>query len=104
MPYPGPGEKIRVSSGGARLLQWSPDGKELFYLADDGRLMSLPVKTSPSLQTGTPVALFTVRGKPWQSFAPSSDGKKFLAVVPETAADEQPMTVVVNWTAGIPKD
>ena len=104
MPYPGPGEKIRVSSVGARLLHWGPDGKELFYLAGDGRLMSLPVRTSPSLQTGTPVALFTVRGKPWQSFAPSSDGKKFLAVVPETAADEQPMTVVVNWTAGIPKD
>ncbi|MEX0880135.1 MAG: hypothetical protein WEB59_16750 [Thermoanaerobaculia bacterium] len=34
----------------------------------------------------------------------SGDGKKFLAVVPETAADEQPLTVVVNWTEGIPKD
>ena len=104
MPFPGPGEKIRVSSGGARLLQWGRDGKKLFYLAGDGRLMSLPVQTSPSLQTGTPVALFTVQGKPWLSFALSSDGTRFLAVVPESAADEQPMTVVVNWPAGIPKD
>ncbi|MEX2384207.1 MAG: protein kinase [Thermoanaerobaculia bacterium] len=104
MPYPGPGEKIRVSSGGARLLQWGRDGKELFYLSADGRLMSLPLRTSPSLATGAPVALFTIEGKPWLNFALSADGKKFLAVVPEIAADEQPMTVVVNWTAGIPKD
>ena len=104
MPYPGPGEKVRVSSGGARLLQWGRDGRELFYLAADGRLMSLPLRTSPSLATGTPVALFKVEGKPWLSFALSSDGKRFLAVVPEIAADEQPMTVVLNWTAGIPRE
>ncbi len=104
MPYPGPGEKIRVSSGGARLLQWGRDGKELFYLSADGRLMALPFRANPTLQTGAPVALFTVEGKPWLNFALSVDGKKFLAVVPETAADEQPMTVVVNWTAGIPKN
>ncbi|MEX1245364.1 MAG: protein kinase [Thermoanaerobaculia bacterium] len=104
MPYPGPAEKIRVSSGGARLLQWGRDGKELFYLSADGRLMSLPLRTSPSLATGAPVALFTVEGKPWLSFALSADGQKFLAVVPEAAADEQPMTVIVNWTAGIAKD
>ena len=104
MPYPGRGERVRVSSGGARLLQWGRDGKELFYFAADGRLMSLPVRTSPILATGAPVALFKVEGKPWLNFALSPDGRRFLAVVPESAADEQPMTVVLNWTARIPKD
>jgi eukaryotic-like serine/threonine-protein kinase len=101
MPYPGPGEKIRLSSGGARLLQWGRDGKELFYLSSNERLMSLPIRTSPSLQTGTPVALFKLEGQPWVNFQLSIDGKRFLAVVPQSTAAEQPWTVVVNWTAGI---
>ena len=104
MPYPGPGEKTRLSSGGARLLRWSHDGKELLYVSADGHLMSLPIRTSPSLQTGTPVALFAIQGKPWLNFDLSADGKKFLAVVPEVAADEQPLTVVVNWTADLPRN
>ncbi|MEP6995649.1 MAG: protein kinase, partial [Acidobacteriota bacterium] len=99
MPYPGPGQRVRLSSGGARLLQWGRDGKELFFLSADGHLMSLPIRTSPSLQTGTPVRLFKLEGKPWLSFQLSSDGKRFLAVVPQTTADEQPWTVVVNWTS-----
>jgi eukaryotic-like serine/threonine-protein kinase len=100
MPYPGPGERIRLSSGGARLLQWGRDGKELFYLSADKHLMSLPIRTSPSLQTGTPVELFKLEGQPWVTFQLSTDGKKFLAVVPQTTAAEQPWTVVVNWTSG----
>ncbi len=102
-PFPGPGEKVRLSSGGARLLQWSRDGRALLYVSPDGRMMSLPVQTSPSLRTGTPTALFTIPGRAWLNFRLSNDGKKILAVVPESAADEQPMTVVVNWPATLAK-
>ena len=101
MPYPGPGERIRLSSGGARLLQWGRDGKELFYLSADRRLMSLPIQTSPSLKTGTPVELFKLEGQPWVNFQLSTDGKKFLAVVPQSTAAEQPWTVVLNWTSNV---
>ncbi len=100
-PFPGPGEKVRLSSGGARLLRWSPDGKTLFYLAADGRMMALPVETTPTLRTGVPTAMFTIAGRPWISFQVSSDGTRFLAVVPESSADEQPMTVVVDWPASL---
>lgn len=96
-PYPGPGEKVRLSSGGARLLRWGRSGNEFFYVSAEGRMISLPVKTSPSLQTGAPVTLFTIPGKQWVSFEVSADGKKFLAVVPEIASDEQPLTVIANW-------
>jgi Tol biopolymer transport system component len=102
-PFPGPGEKVRLSSGGARLLQWSRDGKTLFYVAADGRMMGLPIATAPSLKTGSPTALFTIAGKPWLNFRISRDGTRFLAVVPEVAADEQPMTVVVDWPASLKK-
>ncbi len=102
-PFPGPGEKVRLSSGGARLLQWSPDGKTLFYVAADGRMMALPVVTAPSLKTGSPAVLFTIAGKPWLNCRISRDGKRFLAVVPEVAADEQPQTVVVDWPESLKK-
>ncbi len=102
-PFPGPGERIRLTGTGARLLRWSPDGKALFYVSADGRLMSLPVETQPSFQAGRATELFKIPGRPWLDFVVSRDGKKFLAVVPETVSGEQPMTVVVNWAAALPK-
>ena len=102
-PFPGPGEKVRLSSEGARLLQWSRDGKTLYYVAADGRMMALPIATDPTLKTGSPRELFTIAGKPWLNFRVSKDGTRFLAVVPEVAADEQPMTVVVDWPGSLKK-
>jgi Tol biopolymer transport system component len=104
IPYPGPGEKTRVSTEGAEIVRWSRDGRELLFLATDGRFMSAPVKTSPSLQLGEPKALFNLGGRSnWRSFDVSADGKRFLAVVPEVVADREPLRVVVNWPAGVDK-
>jgi serine/threonine protein kinase len=97
-PYPGPGERVRVSTGGAQSLRWSRDGRELLYLSTDGHMMSVPVKTSPSLELGVPTALFVVNGKVWSDFDVAPDGKRFLAIVPKIVADEQPLDVIVNWT------
>jgi len=102
--YPGPGERIRVSAGGAAHPRWTRDGRELLYLAGDRRLMSTSVRTSPSLELGNQTALFTPGGKwGWMNFEVSPDGKRFLAVVPEIMADELPLTVVANWAAELPK-
>jgi serine/threonine protein kinase/Tol biopolymer transport system component len=100
-PFPGPGEVIRISTAGARMVRWSRDGREIFILSGDRRLVSLPVRTSPSLQVGAPVTLFEVtlldvKGAGWNSFDVSPDGKRFLAIVPEVVADRLPLTVVVN--------
>ncbi|HQR46028.1 MAG TPA: hypothetical protein PK598_08440, partial [Thermoanaerobaculia bacterium] len=101
MPYPGPGERTRVSAGGARLVRWNRDGRELFYVSPDRKLISVPVRTSPSLWLGSPTVLFETGGKPdWTTFDVSPDGKKFFANVPEVVASEQPLTVVVNATPG----
>ncbi|MGH9365424.1 MAG: protein kinase domain-containing protein [Thermoanaerobaculia bacterium] len=109
MPFPGPGEKTRVSTGGAWLLNWSPDGRELLYLSADRRLMSVPVRTTPALQLGSRAELFSLKGRDWKrsfggedaGFGVSPDGKRFLALVPEVVADELPLTVVLNWTAQV---
>jgi Tol biopolymer transport system component len=109
MPYPGPGEKTRVSTAGASLVRWSPEGRELLYLSADRRLMSVPVRTTPALQLGSPTELFSLKGTEWRrafagqdgDFCVSPDGKRFLAVIPEVVADELPLTVVLDWTTEI---
>ena len=100
-PFPGPGEVTRVSTAGARMARWSRDGREIFILTGDRRLVSLAVRTSPSLEVGGPAILFErtlveVKGIGCNTFDVSPDGKRFLAIVPEVMADRLPLTVVVN--------
>ncbi len=74
---------------------------ELFYLSADRELVAVPVRNTGALEVGTPAVLFALKGPTWTSFDVSPDGKKFLALVPEVVANEQPLTVVLNWTAEI---
>jgi Tol biopolymer transport system component len=100
MPFPVTGAKVRVSTQGGRLPRWSRDGGELFYLSADSHLVSVTVKTTPSLQIGTPAPLFEFQvGKLWRDFDVAIDGKRFLAIIPESLARNQPLTVVSNWMA-----
>jgi hypothetical protein len=62
--------------------------------------MSVPVRTAPSLDVGTPRPVFPLPDRGWADFAVAPDGR-FLAVVPEITAREQPVTVIVNWPAAI---
>jgi len=102
IPFPGPGEKTRVSTGGARVARWSRDGREILYLTPDGRFMAAPVRTVPTLLVGEPRALFDLKGRSiWQSFDVSADGKRLLAVVHVLLADRAPLSVVVNWPTGV---
>jgi Tol biopolymer transport system component len=97
MPFPGPGEKVRVSEGGAQLLRWGRDGA-LYYLSGEMRFVTVPVRTSPVLQVGAPKTLFTVGERGWVDFDVSADAQKILAIVPEIVGDESPLNVLVNWS------
>jgi Tol biopolymer transport system component len=99
--FPRAGSSIRVSTGGASSPVWGRDGREVFYLSANRELVAVPVRTTPSLELGSPVTLFSLKGPAWNGFDVSADGKRFLAVVPEVVAKEQPLTVVLNWTAEI---
>src|SRR4029077_5620032 len=46
-------DKTAVSHGGAGVARWSRDGRELFYLTGDRRLVVVPVRTTPALELGT---------------------------------------------------
>ena len=59
-PFPEPGGPLQVTTAGGSQPRWSPDGKELFYVGLDGRLMAVPIAVGADrqLETGTAVALF----------------------------------------------
>ncbi|MEO5618987.1 MAG: hypothetical protein ABIS67_14555, partial [Candidatus Eisenbacteria bacterium] len=103
-PYPGPGQRVHVSNGGAQGVRWVRNGREILYLSDDRHLMSVSVRTSPALDLGVPVTLFECPGEgPWPDFDVTPDGQRILAIVPQTIADRLPLNVVVNWPAGVGK-
>jgi Tol biopolymer transport system component len=98
-PFPLVGERTPVSRGAGSSARWRRDGKALFYLSPDSRLMMVPIETTPSLRIGTPVALFDIdKKRPWLDFDVSPTGQ-FVAVVLESRASGQPLTVVVNGLA-----
>jgi len=104
-PYPGPGRKVTVSTNGGAQVRWRRDGKELFYVALDSRVMAVPISESAdkqSLEPGTPVALFPARvggvieELSRQQYMVSDDGERFLM---NTVSEEatRPITVILNW-------
>jgi Tol biopolymer transport system component len=105
MPYPGPGGKLQISPSGGTQPRWRSDGREIFYIGTDGRLMATEVKAnSASLEVGRVQPLFgglqagSTRAIEYD-VAPG--GKRFLVNVQVALPDPQPLTLVQNWTAGL---
>ena len=90
------GTKTAVSHGGAGLARWSRDGRELFYVTGDRRLVTVPVRTSPMLELGSPTRLFALRGKGWVDFDVAQDGKPFLSIIREIIGSDLPLTALMN--------
>ena len=100
-PFPGPGGKWQISSAGGSMPAWRRDGKELFYLAADRKMMAVPVQIGAAFEAGTPTALFPARLKsdPDRHFDVSADGQRFLVTMPLGEETTPPITLVQNWTA-----
>jgi dipeptidyl aminopeptidase/acylaminoacyl peptidase len=100
--FPRPSGRWQVSSGGGLQPKWRHDGKELYYLALDGRLMAVPVTLRSLPDIGEAQPLFQTRaeiltGLTWHQYDLTPDGQRFLVNMPEVASS--PATVVVNWPA-----
>ena len=105
-PYPGPGRKWQVSSGGAEHVLWSRDGRELFY-RNGPKFMSVPITLEPDFTAGKPRLLFegpyALVGN--QSYEVTRDGKRFLVLEP-VEKERAPVTyfnVVLNWFEDVKK-
>jgi Tol biopolymer transport system component len=104
--FPKTGGKWLVSNGGGGQPHWSPDGKELFYIAPDKRLMSVEIKTGSAVEIGAPKPLFTSKVASYDApnrYVVAPDGQRFLVNAPAGDATASPITVIVNWASGLKK-
>jgi Tol biopolymer transport system component len=103
-PFPGPGGKPQISTAGGTLPRWRADGKEIFYIALDQKLMAAEVMIKGGkIQTGEVRPLFgpLLTGNGFQ-YDVSADGQRILIVTSRQSASE-PLTIVQNWPAGLKK-
>jgi len=103
--FPKRGGKWPVSiNGGSRPL-WSRDGTELYFIGGDGNLMAVHVKSGSSgtFEVSAPEALFDPHmiGDQFTWFGVTKDDRFLIPT--GTEQPERPITVVVNWTAGLNK-
>jgi serine/threonine protein kinase/Tol biopolymer transport system component len=109
--FPDPnGGKWQITAQGGIEPKWSRNGRELYYLAFDGKLMAVPIKSEPTFEAGTPIALFETPLTVNRNQSPRDrrydvavDGR-FLISVPLATAVSIPVTAVVNWPSGLEKN
>jgi Tol biopolymer transport system component/predicted Ser/Thr protein kinase len=102
--FPAIGQRMQLSTDGGVQPRWRRDDKELYYLAPDGAMMA--VAFPPAANSAAPRALFNSGLAPDDArdqFAVSPDGERFLLELPAPDSGAVPVTVVVNWTAGLAK-
>jgi Tol biopolymer transport system component len=95
----------RISEGGGCQPIWRKDGKELFYLTLDGKLISVEMQ-GETLQTFKPKKLFASRVRVYGGFAQyaaDAAGQQFLMIEPDAEAEAaesgEPIHVLTNWAA-----
>jgi len=95
-------KKWVVSTGGGVMPRWRRDGKELFYISPDWKMMAVDVDTHPTFRSGTPRALFDtemadtgIRNGP-MSWDISPDGNRFLIITDKTQ-ETSSLNVILNW-------
>jgi Tol biopolymer transport system component len=107
VPFPGPGGREQVSTGGGTQPRWRKDGRELFYLSPETKMMAAEVTAgAKDFRTGSVRALFTLSGLggvPGYLYDVTSDGQKFIAVQDMEHTSTVPLTILVNWPAELTK-
>ncbi len=107
--FPSGAGRRRVSVEGGSQPRWRRDGRELFFLAADARIMAVAVRAGEPVDLGAPVPLFrsptTASNRSelaiWNDYDVSPDGQRFLIRVDLISRDTMPLTVALGWAAGI---
>ncbi|MBN2320338.1 MAG: protein kinase [Acidobacteria bacterium] len=98
--FPSQEKRQRVTENGGSDPRWRRDGKELFYVSADGKLMAIPVKLGDEPDFGTPEELFDAKifniSQEGTVYDVSKDGKRFILPKPTDPPSE--LNVVLNWT------
>jgi eukaryotic-like serine/threonine-protein kinase len=98
--YPSLTAKRKVSDGGGRFPQWSPDGSRLYYQQGHGadernpsRLMFVPLNPERGVTTGPSLELFSMQ---FHRYRVTRSGRLLVSRI-EERPEAQPIRVIVNW-------
>jgi serine/threonine protein kinase len=104
--FPASGGKWQVSNKGGLNPKWRADGKELFFMTPDGKLMAVEIKAGSTFEPGVPkllVDVITARTTATAAYDVAADGGRFLFVSGRADASPSSLAVVLNWTADLKK-
>ena len=105
--YPGGSERFTISAGGGTQPRWRGDGRELFYVTPDAKIMSVPIATAPRFALGAAKVLFQSQILPLvearNHYAVTRDGQRFLVNSRREDAATLPIVVVTASGAGARK-
>jgi hypothetical protein len=102
--FPGPKGKWPISTDGGNYPRWRADGRELYYIARDGKLMAAAVNgQGQEFEVSGVRPLFEVRTNAGgrYPFDVSADGQRFLVNTIIEATAQPPITLVVNWASAL---
>jgi Tol biopolymer transport system component len=107
VPFPSLSSKVPASTAGGLYPRWRGDGKELYYIAPDGKMMAVTLDfPGDSPKPGIPKALFQTRvlnaGVTFL-YDVTADGQKFLIESPLAGQALEPITLYSNWAAALKK-
>ena len=108
-PFPAFTSKWQVSRGGGEEPRWRRDGRELYYLAPDAKLMAVDVKNGIGFEASSPSVLFQthprqpVSAMDFFTYDVTSDGQKFLINTKVEMSNSAPLSVILNWSSDMEK-
>ena len=107
--FPDARGKWQVSTNGGEQPRWRGDGKEIYFMSLEAKLMAASVDTKTEFESGTPTVLFQT--DPHERVATtevivydvSRDGQRFIVNTNYKNGSAHPMSVVLNWKSEIKK-
>lgn len=101
--FPDARGKWQVSTDGGEQPRWRGDGKEIYFLSSDAKLMAVSVDTKTEFESGTPATLFQTSPREQVAtteqvvYDVSRDGQRFLVNTKYDNGSAHPMSVILNW-------
>jgi Tol biopolymer transport system component len=93
-------QRWQVSTKGGTFPRWRRDGQELFFVSNDGELMSVSVRaTAEALDLTPPRPLFSLPAvfNGSYTYDVGVDGERFLVSAVSARRGREPLSVIVNW-------
>jgi hypothetical protein len=105
-PFPGPGGRVQISSGGGSQPRWRHDGRELFYISPETKIMGAELSVAAAdVRVGAVRSLIgtTLGGIVGYLYDVTPDGQRFIVSQGFEQTSTDPLTVVTNWPAELTK-